>query len=302
MAGPDQARTCWVEAPTDQERHLMAAQLPPVGVRTVAPQRPLAWLQLGWRDLVRCPSISLLHGLAVAAFGALLLLVARSQFWFLAGAFSGFLVVAPLLATGLYALSRALERQEPANVSLLVRTWTQWGAHRQRDPASYWCLVRFGLLLALAGTGWVLTSAAFITLFAPAPVNTPADFIQHVVLARQGVVFELWLALGGALAAPMFASSVVAMPLLLDRQVNAMQAVLVSWRVVLANPLPMAIWGATLMLLTVLGAACLLVGLVAVIPLLGHASWHAYRDTLDVARLPERAGLSPAPLGGPEIN
>jgi uncharacterized membrane protein len=273
----------------------MPLLLPPVTVRIVQPRQLLVWLRRGWQDMLRCPPISLVHGVAIAAFGAVLLMVARSQFWFLAGAFSGFLVVAPLLATGLYALSRALERQEPADLSLLVRTWTHWGARHQQDRAGYWCMVRFGLLLALAGTGWVLTSAAFITLFSPAPVNTPADFIQHVVLARHGIVFELWLALGGALAAPVFASSVVAMPLLLDRRVTAMQAVLLSWRVVLANPLTMALWGAALMLLTLLGATLLLFGLAVVIPVLGHASWHAYRDTLDVSQLPERSGMPAAP-------
>jgi uncharacterized membrane protein len=257
-------------------------------IREVSLSQPFTWLKRGWRDLTQCPLVSLLHGLLVAAFGAALLLLGRDQFWLLAGAFSGFLVVAPLLATGLYALSRAIERGEPADAALLARTWTYWGANRRSDPTSYWCLVRFGALLAFAGTGWVLTSAAFITLFAPQPINNPADFIQHVVLARNQFVFEGWLALGGALAAPVFASSVISMPLLLDRHVTALEAVLVSWRVVLANPLPMALWAAILMLLTLVGFANLLVGLILVIPILGHASWHAYRDLVDASALPER--------------
>jgi uncharacterized membrane protein len=263
-------------------------------IRSVTLTQPLDWLRRGWRDLTQCPLLSLAHGLAVTVFGAALLVLGRDHFWFLAGAFSGFLVVAPLLATGLYALSRAIERDEAADRALLVRTWTHWGVNRRSDPASYWCLVRFGALLALAGTGWVLTSAAFITLFAPQPINNPADFIQHVVLARDHFIFEWWLALGGALAAPMFASSVISMPLLLDRHVTAFQAVLVSWRVVLANPLPMALWAALIMLLTLIGFANLLVGLILVIPVLGHASWHAYRDLVDVSALPERIGPAPS--------
>ena len=140
--------------------------------------------------------------------------------------------------------------------------------------------MHFGALLALAGTGWVLTSASFVTGFAPQAVNSPADFVRHVVLAETGFVFEAWVLLGGALAAPVFASSVVAIPLPLDRPVSVLDAVLASWRVVLANPLPMALWAFLVMALTALGMATLLLGLVPIVPLLAHASWHAYRDCI----------------------
>lgn len=264
-------------------------------VRKVSASQPFDWLAKGWRDVWRCPTVSLAHGVAVAVFGAALLIVARDRFWMLAGAFSGFLVVAPVLATGLYALSRALDRGEPADVSLLIRTWTVWGHNRRADPTSYWCLVRFGLLLAFAGTGWVLTSAAFITLFAPVPINNPADFLRYIVAAPDSYVFELWLVLGGVLAAPVFASSVVSMPMLLDRHVKPMEAVLTSWRVVQANPGPIAIWAGVLMLLTLVGFAAALFGLILIIPLLGHASWHAYRDLVDTTTLPPR--LRPDSVG-----
>lgn len=90
------------------------------------------------------------------------------------------------------------------------------------------------------------------------------------------------------MAAPIFASSVISMPLLLDRRVNVMEAVLASWQAVLTNPIPMALWAALIMGLTLLGLGTLLVGLVFVLPLLGHASWHAYRDLVDSGALPER--------------
>lgn len=264
-------------------------------VRTVSASQPFHWLAKGWRDVWQCPMVSLAHGVAVAVFGAALLFVARDRFWMLAGAFSGFLVVAPVFATGLYALSRALDRGEPADLSLLLRTWTVWGRNRRVDPDSYWCLVQFGLSLAFAGTGWVLTSAAFITLFAPVPINNPADFFRHIVAAPDTHVFELWLILGGVLAAPVFASSVVSMPMLLDRHVKPMEAVLTSWRVVQANPLPISLWAALLMLLTLFGFATVLFGLIFIIPLLGHASWHAYRDLVDTTTLAPR--LRPDSVG-----
>jgi len=234
--------------------------------------RWLEWLASGWRDLRRCPLASLAHGLVVALVGAALFAFARDRFWVLVGAFSGFLLVAPVLATGLYELSRSLERDGYAGFDTVRAIWMSGNLR----------LMRFGLLLALAGTGWVVTSAAMITLWAPQPVDTPAAFLRHVVVGDTWL-FEAWVVMGGLLAAPVFGSSVIAMPLLLDRQTTVLGAVLTSWRVVLANPLPMAVWAGVIMLLTMIGMATALVGLVVLLPLLGHASWHAYRDLVRVA-------------------
>jgi uncharacterized membrane protein len=264
-------------------------------VRSITLLQPLQWLALAWRDMARCGWVSFAHGLVLALLGWAILLLAHDRFWLLAGAFSGFLVIAPVLATSLYALSRALERGEKANLALVLRVWTSWQqSHANKWGNDYWALVQFGSLLALAALGWMLTSAAFVTLFTPMPVNSPAEFVRHVVLAEHGFVFELWLGLGGLLAAPMFASSAVAIPLLLDRRVTLLQAVLTSWRAVLENPLPMAFWAFLIMGFTLLGLASLLLGLIAIMPMLGHASWHAYRDLVDVSGLPERTSSTPS--------
>ncbi len=241
-------------------------KLPPV--RYVGPAAVLRWLRRGWHDLWANPLPGLAHGLSVAAFGALLLLLARDRFWLLAGAFSGFLLVAPMAACGLYAVSRARAQGRRETLAGIVALW------RGRDPR----LVRFGLLLALAGTGWVLTSAALITRFAAEPVATPADFLRVVVLARGDLLFETWLLLGAALAAPIFASTVVTVPLLLDRAITVKDAVLTSALAALASPAAMALWATLILGLTLLGMATAMLGLVLVVPWLAHASWHAYRD------------------------
>jgi uncharacterized membrane protein len=238
------------------------------GVKPIPLWRPLGWLARGFADLRRCPGPSLAHGLLMAAAGALIFVLARQQFWLLAGAFSGFLLVAPILATGLYAISQALERGEQPGWATV---WRAWRPHDGR-------LMAFGLLLALAGTGWVLTSAALITAFAPGPITKPLDFLRLVVLSEHSLLFEAWLALGAILAAPVFASTVVAIPLLLDRQVSVLAAVFASWRVVMAHPAPVALWALLIMALTGLGMLGLMLGLIPILPLLGHASWHAYRD------------------------
>lgn len=258
-------------------------------VRIVDVGRPLTWLFRAWRDLTRCGWISLLHGVAIALVGALMLWVAHDRFWFLAGAFSGFLLVGPVLVTSLYALSRGLERGEKARFSKVLETWLNWKNGRvQAWGEAQWQLVQFGVLLALAGTAWVLISAGLITLLSPLPITSPLVFIEQVVLAREGWLFEAWLAMGGALVAPIFSSTVITIPLLLDRQVSIGQAIAVSWQVILANPAPMALWAAILMVLTFVGFATALIGLVLLVPLLGHGSWHAYRDLVDVSALPER--------------
>ena len=240
---------------------------------TVPPGQPFVWLHRGWADLLRAPLPGLAHGLAAALFGGLLIALARDRFWLLAGAFSGFLLVAPLLATGLYAVSRALEQRQPTGLVQALAVW------RPQDSR----LVRFGLLLALAGTGWVLTSASLITGFASAPVQSPMDFLRVVVLAEHSHLFEAWIVLGSVLAAPMFASSVVAIPMLLDRPHGVLTAVATSIGVVLLNPLAMALWATLILALTLLGMATLMLGLVVVVPWLAHASWHAYRDLVQAS-------------------
>lgn len=260
--------------------------LPPV--LPIVLDQPLQWLALGFKDFAKSPWLSTLHGLLLAVWGGLITWLAHDRFWLLAGSLSGFLVIAPVLATSLYAMSRAMERGEQVNFQLLVRTWSQWQLRLRYQPDSYWSLIRFGLLLALATSGWVLTSSALITLFAPVPIHTPLDFIRHVVLNPNHFLFEAWLGLGGLMAAPVFASSVVSMPLLLDRKVTVLQAVLTSWKTVITHPLPMAFWAFLIMGFCLLGIFSLFLGLILIIPMLGHGSWHAYKHLIDASGLEER--------------
>jgi uncharacterized membrane protein len=248
----------------------------------------MQWLALGFKDMARAPLLSIMHGVVLAAIGGFIALLAHDQFWLLVGYLSGFMVVAPVLATSLYAMSRAMERGETVDFELLVRTWTQWQLRLSHQPDSYWSLIRFGLLLGLAATGWVLTSSALITLLAPTPIHTPVDFIRHVVLAKEGHLFELWMGLGGMMAVPVFASSVVSMPLLLDRRVSVLQAVLTSWKAVLTHPFQMTFWAFLIIAFSMLGIFSLFLGLILVVPMLGHGSWHAYRHMVDVSGLEER--------------
>lgn len=266
---------------TRSERHLPL-------ILPITMDQPLHWLALGFKDMTRSPLLSMMHGLILAIWGALITLLAHDRFWLLAGALSGFLVIAPVLATSLYAMSRAMEKGEQVHLGLLIDTWTHWQLKLRHEPDSYWSLIRFGILLSLAGTGWVITSAALITWLAPAPIHTPIDFIRLVVLSKDNPLFEIWLGLGAMMAAPVFASSVVSMPMLLDRRVTVLQAVLTSWNALLTHPIPMALWAFLLMGFCLLGIFSLFLGLILIVPMLGHGSWHAYRALVDVSELQER--------------
>lgn len=241
---------------------------------------PFSWLARGWADLRRNPVPGLLHGLAFSLFGILLYRLVGDRFWLLAGAFSGLLIVAPVLATGLYELSRAGERGQRIGLGEVIALW------HGRDPR----LVRFGLLLGIAGTGWVLTSAGLITLLSPMPISRPLDFLRYVVLGESPLLFTTWLLLGALLAAPVFASSVLTIPLLLDTGCTLWQAVRLSWRAVADHPAPLALWASLIVLLALVGLLTQLLGLILVIPWLGHASWHAYRDLTALRRTAANGG------------
>jgi len=247
-------------------------------VREVALDAPLRWLAAGWRDMARAFGPSLFHGLLVMVAGWTIA-VAALRFWpILPGAFSGFVLVAPILATGLYELSRRLARGEKPNLAHVFDAWA-----RGTRP-----LVWLGVGLALAATAWVLLSALLVALFVREPIVGLDGFLRHIVVGRGSNLFGVWVLAGGVGSALVFAATVVSVPLLVDRRIDLRAAVVTSLRAVGANPLPMALWAALIMLLTALSMATFMVGFAFAIPVLGHASWHAYRDTVDASGAPPR--------------
>jgi uncharacterized membrane protein len=256
-----------------------AGGLAPAPVRRVPAGAPLRWLALGWRDLARAPGPSLFHGLLVAV-GGLAIVGVTARFWYLLpGAVSGFLLVGPIVATGLYELSRRLECGEPARLADAASAW-----RRGTRP-----LVWLGLILVLAGTAWVLVSAVLFALFVKAPITGLESVVRHVILSEGSNLFPVWITLGGLGAALVFAITVVSAPLLLDREVDMLSALVTSVRAVGENPVAMALWATLIMIATGLSLATLMLGFVVAIPVIGHATWHAYRDVVDASGLPPRA-------------
>jgi uncharacterized membrane protein len=246
-------------------------------VRTVPTLRPLRWLAAGWRDMMRAGLPSLAHGLVVTMGGAAILALSMRWWALLPGAFSGFLLVGPILATGLYALSREIEAERRVRWSPVLSAW-RCGC----KP-----FVALGLLLVAAGTAWVLVSATLFGLFVSEPVESVRGFLRYVV-TQPGHLFMLWSVLGGLGAALVFALTVVSAPLLLDRRIRFGAALQTSVRAVGENPVAMGLWASVILVATALSLATVMLGFLVTIPVIGHATWHAYRDVVDTAHLEPR--------------
>jgi uncharacterized membrane protein len=250
--------------------------LPPV--REVPVTRPFRWLARGWRDFTQVPFCSGYHGLAVALGGLVIGWLAMRYWPLLPGAVSGFLLVGPILATGLYALSRRLAMGERASMTDVKDAW-----RRGTKP-----LVWMGLILAIAATAWVLLSAVLVALFVKVPITGLEGFLRYIVLSENSYLFTIWVLAGGLGAALVFAITVVSVPLLLDRDIDMLSAIATSVRAVGDNPVAMALWATIIMIATVLSMATAMLGFVVTIPVIGHATWHAYRDLVDADSLPLR--------------
>ena len=262
---------------------MQASSEHPVGpdlipVREVPVSYAFRWLRLGWQDLTRTPLSSLLHGAAVTVGGWIILAITLRYWYLVPGAFSGFLLIGPILATGLYELSRRLTQAEQPGMREAISAW-----RRGTRP-----LVWLGLMLVIAGTGWVLVSAVLFGLFVQAPITGVESVLRHIVLSEGSFLFPVWITLGGFGAAIVFAATVVSAPMLLDRDVDMMTAVFTSIRAVGANPITMAVWASIIMVATGIALLTVMLGFVLVIPVIGHATWHAYRDVVDVSSLPPR--------------
>jgi len=241
-------------------------------VKAIDAGAPFRWLGKGWRDVWQAPVASLTHGVVFAAIGAFLLSFAWARSHVAPTLVSGFVLVAPFLAINLYALSRQIERTGRADPIEALHAWR----------ANAGSIALFGLLLVFALIGWERISAILFALFYGGTVPDLKNFLSDVLFS--GHYNELVIAyfgIGAIVAAVVFAVSVVSLPMLLDRDVDAATVVITSVDAVRKNLGPMFVWAALLAVLTAIGIATLMIGLVVIFPWLGHASWHAYREIVE---------------------
>lgn len=257
--------------------HLPQPYVPPP---SPAPRKALAvlrvgdllhWLTLGGADLVAYPWISIFYGVCFWGMALVLGVVFQSKPEYTMSIASGCLLLGPFLALGLYDVSRRREQgRQPALAASLVC----WQAHLR----SMGMLVLVLIVLELL---WGRASLVVFAVFFNTGMPSTTGVVQAVFNPDNWEFIVAYIAVGGFFAALVFALSVVAIPMILDRDTDAISAAITSLEVVLNNLPLMLLWGACI---TVLVALALLVpfhtGLVLVGPVLGHASWHAYRGTV----------------------
>ena len=246
-----------------------------ITVRQVGLEEPWVWLAKGWRDLWRRPALSLGYGFVVAAVGALLMagLFEADMVSVALPLASGFLLLGPMVAVGLYEMSRRYEQGEAFSPGEAVFVAT-------RSPTQ---LAFVGAVLALFMLAWLRVAMLLFALFHGSAPLPPLDaWIYELLFTVDGLMFlTVGTLVGGVLAAIAFAISAVSVPLLMVRDVDAVTAILTSVRAVRENPKPLLLWAWLIFLLTAFGLATLFVGLIVTFPLVGHATWHAFRATVD---------------------
>ena len=232
---------------------------------------PFGWLGMGWRDLMTRPLPSLAYGLMVFAASVAFIwyMFETGRDYFLFPALAGFLIVGPLAATGLYLKSRRLENGESVSLGGMLAVRPVAGAQ----------VFFTGILLAMLMLLWMRSAVLVYALFfGIRPFPGLDNIVEMLVTTPRGwAMLVVGSFIGALFAGFSFAISVFSVPMLLDRRVDALTAMGVSTAMVWNNLRPMLVWGAIVLALFVISVATGLLGLIVIFPLLGHATWHAYR-------------------------
>lgn len=237
---------------------------------TVPPSAPLRWLRQGYKDMRRAPVVSLSYGLAMTVLSALIAYFSwkfGTLGLYLSMA-TGFLLVGPVLALGLYSFSCQLEQGRKPMLGYCIR---EGGSH-MRD------IMVFSFVLLIVFLLWARAATALYIFF---PQQTEYDLIDLALFLGIGS------SIGAVFSTLVFTVSAFSLPMLMDRKTDAITAVITSVNAVLRNKLTMLVWAIIIVCCVAIGFATGLLGFIFLLPLLGHATWHAYRETIDATAWPE---------------
>lgn len=232
---------------------------------------PLRWIARGAEDLRACAPASAFYGLCFASMGALVSLIFAYRYEYVSALVSGFLLVGPFLAIGLYELSRRRGRSEPCDLRPTLAAWRTNAAN----------IGVFSLVLTVIFLVWARASLVTFALFYTSEMPSLQHFLGQVLSLDNAQFLAVYAAVGLVFASLVFAVSVIAVPLMLDRDQDAITAMIASFLALVRNLPAMLVWAALIVALTSIGFATLYLGLIATVPLVGHATWHAYRDVVE---------------------
>lgn len=252
------------------ESHPEPSVLPPIADLRLADLG--ACLDAGIRDFMRAPQFGLFFsGVYVIVGIAMLTLGAGHMGWVLAFAL-GFPLVAPFVAVGLYEVSRRIEAGAPLEWGAVLGV--VWNERRRQVP---WV----GAIIIFLFMFWVFLVHAIFALMMGLSALTNITAGLEALLTAQGLsMLATEVVIGGAYAFFIFSITVVSLPLLLHRELDFVTAMITSFRVVLQNPVVMLAWAGIIAVVTVAAMLPWFLGLLVVMPVLGHASWHIYRRAL----------------------
>jgi uncharacterized membrane protein len=237
--------------------------------RSIGLDAPLRWLVLGWRDTQAGGLTSLACGAAIVllSFGVVGVSARFGTGWMLLVLLSAFIFVAPVLCLTFYSVSAALAGGRRPGILETFRA-----AHRHLADA-----LVYSLVLLVISLLWVRAGSAVHIFFPDENPPRPADLV---------VFFGIGSAIGCVFALVAFAASAFSLPMLVDRRTDAVTAVVTSINAVLRNQWPMLIWACMIVAAVALGFATAFVGLGITMPVIGHATWHAYQETIDASQWP----------------
>ena len=231
-------------------------------------------LRAGWRDFMRVPGYGLFFSAFYVLGGLVLTAVAAAsgQEWWLMPFIVGFPLVAPFAAVGLYEVSRRLEAGEP-----LIWREVMGTVFAQKDRQ----LPSMAMVVLLMFMFWVFVAHTTFALFMGVSSLTNVTSSPEMLLQGRGLIMLLvGTLIGAGFAAVLFSFTVVGLPLLLDREVDFITAIITSIKAVMLNPVVLAVWGLVIAAILLAGMLPLFLGLFIALPVLGHASWHMYRQLM----------------------
>lgn len=255
------------QPPTPAEEQA-GAGLPFPTIRSVGFGAPFQWIARGFSDLKACPVPSLFYGFCFTAMGLLVTFVFEHAYQYTSAVTTGFLLLAPFFAMGLYELSR---RRELGQACALAPTLTVW----RRNAGN---IAVFAAVLTVIFLIWARASLVVFAIFYTREMPNLSGFLSQVLSMENMEFLLVYFGVGFVFALLVFAVSVVSIPLMLDRNQDAVTSMLASIRALAENPMPLLVWAALIVGLTLLGFMSFHLGLAVLMPVVGHATWHAYRD------------------------